>query len=95
MVRLPRCILVQQLNTSFYVVAGPEYWASTPTQDERLCRRIRVVPHQLERPRGAGVYTLKAEAFEDALRTQRDVVRETQTSSGAWAYQLLFEGSKT
>lgn len=94
MAQLPRYLLVRQLNTPLYVVAGPEYWASTPTQDERLCRRIRVVPRQLERPGGVGVYTLKAEAFEDALRTRRDVVRETRTTSGAWAYQLLFEGSK-
>lgn len=79
------------LNTPLYVVAGPEYWGDTPAQDERLCRRIRVVLHRLDSPSGASVYTLKAEALEDALRTGRNVVRELQLSSGAWSYQLLFE----
>lgn len=78
------------LNTPLYVVAGPEYWGDTPAQDERLCRRIRVVPHRLDLD-GASVYAIKAEALEDALRTDRNVVRELQLSSGAWSYQLLFE----
>lgn len=73
-----------------YVVAGPEYWDSIPTQHERLCRRIRVVPLQHVRPNGASDYTFKMDAFEDALRTHRCVVREILKGT-SWTYELLLE----
>lgn len=75
---------------AIYVVAGPEYWESTPTQSERLCRRIRVALQQHVRPSGASDYTFKMDAFEDALRTHRCVVREINKGT-YWTYELLLE----
>ena len=75
---------------AIYVVAGPEYWDSIPIQHERLCRRIRVALHQHVRPSGASDYTFKMDAFEDALRTHRCVVREMLKGT-SWIYELLLE----
>lgn len=75
---------------ALYVVAGPEYWDGIPTQSERLCRRIRVVSPRHECPNGASAYTFKMDAFEDALRTHRYVVRE-MNKGAYWTYELLLE----
>ena len=72
-----------------YIVAGPEYWASIPQTRQITCSRVRFTNHRCVPPKGAGVYTLKADAMKEALISHRQLIRETRYSENNWHYQLL------
>lgn len=80
----------RRLNIPLYIVAPLSVWHSIPTDRPRLCKRIRLTSTRVDLPVDAPVYTLKIDAFTEALATHQCVIREIQRPH-EWSYELLLE----
>lgn len=80
------------MNLPLYIVAPLSVWHNIPTDRPRLCKRIRLSNTPVDFPVDAPAYTLKIDAFTEALATHQCVIREIQRPH-EWSYELLLENS--
>lgn len=80
------------MNLPLYIVAPLSVWHSIPTDRPRLCKRIRLTTTRIDLPVDAPTYTLKIDAFTEALASSQCVIRELSRTH-EWSYELLLENS--